>query len=187
MSAEETRAELRVRAEKQAAAYARMLELGGGVGLLGIENREMFDDMCAWDDLSENDHADVVLGLIDQIRELEERQASRKPTDPRDVAHIECDCVPHLGPSHCHLCSKREGREVPWPEAHGSREVTDAEEEAAAHAMWSAHGGSVCALGSRCRYAGGEDADYKCECAECAKVWREMARAALVAAREVRS
>lgn len=36
--------------------------------------------------------------------------------DPRDVAHIACDCVPDLGPEHCHLCSKRAGPPVPWPE-----------------------------------------------------------------------
>ncbi len=38
--------------------------------------------------------------------------------DPRKVAHIECDCVPDLGPSHCHLCSERRGAPVPWGEAH---------------------------------------------------------------------
>ena len=35
-------------------------------------------------------------------------------TDPRETHHIECDCVPHLGPPHCHLCSERAGREVQW-------------------------------------------------------------------------
>lgn len=40
------------------------------------------------------------------------------PTDPRDVAHIECDCVPNLGPSHCHLCGDRAGHPIPWTEAH---------------------------------------------------------------------
>lgn len=40
------------------------------------------------------------------------------PTDPRDVAHIECDCVPNLGPSRCHLCSERAGHPIEWTEAH---------------------------------------------------------------------
>ena len=39
--------------------------------------------------------------------------------DPREVAHIECDCVPDLGPSHCHLCGERVGHPVQWVDAHG--------------------------------------------------------------------
>lgn len=39
--------------------------------------------------------------------------------DPREWQHVECDCVPDLGPSHCHLCGKEAGREMPWAEAHG--------------------------------------------------------------------
>lgn len=31
--------------------------------------------------------------------------------------HGECDCVPELGPSHCHLCGEAEGHPVPWDEA----------------------------------------------------------------------
>ena len=34
---------------------------------------------------------------------------SRADQDPREYSHIECDCVPNLGPSHCHLC------ETEWP------------------------------------------------------------------------
>lgn len=30
--------------------------------------------------------------------------------------HWECDCVPELGPSHCHRCSAKEGYVVPWGE-----------------------------------------------------------------------
>ena len=44
--------------------------------------------------------------------------AQATTNDPRKVAHIQCDCVPDLGPSHCHLCSERAGREMPWSEAH---------------------------------------------------------------------
>lgn len=39
-------------------------------------------------------------------------------SDPRETEHIECNCVPELGPSHCHLCSERAGHPVPWSEAH---------------------------------------------------------------------
>jgi len=31
--------------------------------------------------------------------------------------HWECDCVPNLGPSHCHGCDNEQGRPVPWDEA----------------------------------------------------------------------
>lgn len=30
--------------------------------------------------------------------------------------HFECDCVPGLGPSHCHGCSEDLNREVSWEE-----------------------------------------------------------------------
>lgn len=33
------------------------------------------------------------------------------------VEHTECDCVPHLGPSHCHTCHDALNRIVPWVEA----------------------------------------------------------------------
>lgn len=52
------------RAEAQRAAHARMLELGGGVGLLGVRYPQMFEDMLAWDNSSEDDHADTVLSLV---------------------------------------------------------------------------------------------------------------------------
>lgn len=101
-------------------------------------------------------------------------QVSREVTDPRDVAHIECDCVPHLGPSHCHLCSKRESREVRWSEAHGSREVTEAEvaEIVDEAIQWST--ARVSGAGIRYQY---DDLRAMVE---------RAARAALIADREVR-
>lgn len=55
---------LREAAAKQAVAYARMLELGGGVGLLG---QQMFEDMLAWDELTSDHHADTVLALFAEL------------------------------------------------------------------------------------------------------------------------
>lgn len=55
-------------------------------------------------------------------------------SDPRETEHIECDCVPDLGPSHCHLCGERAGHPVPWSEAHpGDHDelIARAEHEAA--------------------------------------------------------
>lgn len=40
-------------------------------------------------------------------------------TDPRETTHMPCNCVPDLGPEHCHLCSTEQGREVPWDECRG--------------------------------------------------------------------
>lgn len=38
--------------------------------------------------------------------------------DIRALEHVACDCVPDLGPPHCHLCSERAGSSAPWDEAH---------------------------------------------------------------------
>src|SRR5690606_5171822 len=58
-----------------------------------------------------------------------EVEAEPSGTDPREVAHIECDCIPNLGPSHCHLCGERAGHPISWAAAHRSQpvqvEVTD--------------------------------------------------------------
>lgn len=63
-TAREFLAAVQQRAEAQRAAHARMLELGGGVGLLGVRYPQMFEDMLAWDDSSEDGHADTVLRLV---------------------------------------------------------------------------------------------------------------------------
>lgn len=36
--------------------------------------------------------------------------------DAREHLHAKCDCVPDLGPAHCHLCGNERGAPVPWPE-----------------------------------------------------------------------
>ena len=44
------------------------------------------------------------------------RAEERVATEMRErlaEAHFECDCVPKLGPSHCHACSEAVGREIP--------------------------------------------------------------------------
>ena len=44
-------------------------------------------------------------------------------TDAREFLHAKCDCVPDLGPAHCHLCSDEKGSSVPWPECSAVTEV----------------------------------------------------------------
>ena len=66
-------------------------------------------------------------------------------TDPREVAHIECDCVPDLGPSHCHLCSERRGAPVPWTTAHPAPSVKPSVEDVARrHSRVSMDGTCIC-------------------------------------------
>ena len=47
--------------------------------------------------------------------------------DARDHLHAKCDCVPDLGPAHCHLCSA-DGSPVEWANCVAVQQVTDAPE-----------------------------------------------------------
>lgn len=94
-------------------------------------------------------NSDIVVcgdcGVQIGLHELPEVRASvvpEEPEDPRKVAHIACDCVPNLGPEHCHLCSERNGKPTAWPDC-ASRvavqgEPTDAEVGAALEAAENA-------------------------------------------------
>ena len=35
----------------------------------------------------------------------------------QDAMHGECDCVPEVGPPHCHRCAVEQGGPVPWADA----------------------------------------------------------------------
>lgn len=43
--------------------------------------------------------------------------------DVRERLHVKCDCVPDLGPAHCHLCSNEKESPVPWLECSAVAEV----------------------------------------------------------------
>jgi hypothetical protein len=49
-------------------------------------------------------------------------------SDPRETTHMPCDCVPDLGPEHCHLCSAQQGCEIAWAECTGPKD-TETENE----------------------------------------------------------
>jgi len=61
-------ADIETMALAQSAGHARMIEIGEGIGGLGIRNRAMFEDMLAWQDATENGHADTVLRLVAALR-----------------------------------------------------------------------------------------------------------------------
>lgn len=63
---------------------------------------------------------------MSEVRDSVSHAARTSLHDPREVAHIACDCVPDLGPEHCHLCSNRNGKETPWSEC-SARKVAEAE------------------------------------------------------------
>ena len=48
-------------------------------------------------------------------------------TAAREHLHAKCDCVPDLGPAHCHLCSA-DGSPVEWANCVAVQQVTDAPE-----------------------------------------------------------
>lgn len=41
----------------------------------------------------------------------------KTPTSPSLPPHFRCDCVPDLGPAHCHRCSQLSSQKVMWDEA----------------------------------------------------------------------
>ena len=57
-------------AKRQAAGYARMLELNGGIGLLGVKERSLYEGMLEWGNATENDHADTVIALVAEVKRL---------------------------------------------------------------------------------------------------------------------
>lgn len=48
-------------------------------------------------------------------------------TDVREYLHAKCDCVPDLGPAHCHLCTG-EGSPVRWEDCEAVREIAEVSE-----------------------------------------------------------
>lgn len=131
-------AEIRERAGKQAAAYDKMLELGGGVGMLGVRCPEMFEDGMAWDRSTENDHADTALALLDHIDTLaatiERVRALHKPVMPvfnwQEGLRFEEPCEHCHGKAGVHACgcwadedAEFECLECAQPKGGGSRRV----------------------------------------------------------------
>lgn len=52
--------------------------------------------------------------------------------DAREFLHAQCDCVPRLGPAHCHLCGVGKDSPVEWKDCAAVSEV----ERAAAEKAW---------------------------------------------------
>ena len=88
---------IEARANAQAAGYARMSELDGGIGVLGVRHPEMYEDMLTWQRSTENEHADTVLALLRDLRAARQQfalpvqDADAEPTadEWREVIHAE--------------------------------------------------------------------------------------------------
>lgn len=74
--------------------------------------------------------AEQVDALIDLVDALEARLAAlttAQEGDARERLHAKCDCVPDLGPAHCHLCTG-EGSPVRLEDCEAVREIADVSE-----------------------------------------------------------
>lgn len=65
-------------------------------------NEELIKDARAYLDDGLDDPKALVRALADRLAALTTAQEG----DARERLHAKCDCVPALGPAHCHLCSK---------------------------------------------------------------------------------
>ena len=61
-------------------------------------------------------HSRVEDGVAAALRAANMLREPGAATDAREHLHAKCDCVPDLGPAHCHLCGNERGAPVPWPE-----------------------------------------------------------------------
>lgn len=62
-----TTGELRDAASAMVTAQEKNMEIGEGVGGLGFHHPDLLEDWGRWQDMSENQHADTVLSLLDEI------------------------------------------------------------------------------------------------------------------------
>lgn len=65
--------------------------------------------------------AGYVQGYLD--RDAEAPSEDEQRPDPRAVMHAKCNCVPNLGPAHCHKCGELQGTPVPWTHCTAVRAV----------------------------------------------------------------
>lgn len=70
-------------------------------------------------------HGDDAANIVDAI--IGQAAVPDAATDVREYLHAKCDCVPDLGPAHCHLCSA-DGSPVEWANCVAVQQVTDAPE-----------------------------------------------------------
>lgn len=59
--------DLRELAEGMKAAKEKLYEIGTGIGGLAVDHPGLYEAYSKWDDLSDHDHADTVIGLLDRL------------------------------------------------------------------------------------------------------------------------
>ncbi len=87
-----------------------------------------WDYMSPPEEVRERERDAFIAGRVSRDAEVAELRAERDGLlRLREVAHWECDCVPDLGPTHCHACSDAAGHPVEWADStHGpSAEVAE--------------------------------------------------------------
>ena len=89
------------------------------------EDERLIVDAEAYLDDGLDDPKDLVKRLADRLATL----TTAPEGDVREHLHAKCDCVPDLGPAHCHLCGNEKGEPVPWPECLAVRVAVPAETE----------------------------------------------------------
>lgn len=96
MSTNDELEDIKNRAEKFIAAHDEMCRIGEGIGGLAVHRPELLPDWDAWSDLSDVNHADTVLGLIEArkprtittVEELEHLQMVVVRTTAGSIANV---------------------------------------------------------------------------------------------------
>lgn len=101
---------IEARANAQAAGYARMSELDGGIGVLGVRHPKMYEDMLTWQRSTENEHADTVLALLRDLRAARVSHSCHPVPGGQAAAHLTVQRLPSMRlrfGMHRMLCGRR--------------------------------------------------------------------------------
>lgn len=87
------------------------------------EDRRHIRSLAKWVGVPEDAPSIDIFCEVSAALEQASTAAAAAGTDMREHLHAKCDCVPNLGPAHCHLCSNQQGSPVPWHKCSAVREA----------------------------------------------------------------